>query len=41
MGRLRSVTSTTLLVLVGFALPVGILAAWAQTTIYDSSAFSD
>ena len=41
MGRLRSVTSTTLLVLVGFALPVGILAAWAQTTIYDSSAFSE
>ena len=40
MGRLRSVTSTTLLVLVGFALPVGILAAWAQTTIYDSRAFS-
>ena len=29
MGRMRSVTSTTLLVLAGFALPVGILAAWA------------
>ena len=40
MGRLRSVTSTTLLVLMGFVLPIGILAAWAQTTVYDSNAFS-
>ena len=40
MGRLRSVTSTTLLVLMGFVLPIGIVAAWAQTTVYDSDAFS-
>lgn len=40
MGRLRSVTSTVLLVLVGVILPIGVVAGWAETTIYDSGAFS-
>jgi hypothetical protein len=40
MGRLRSVTSTVLLVLVGVILPIGVVAGWAETTIYDSDSFS-
>ncbi len=41
MGRLRSMTSTTLLVIVAIMLPIGVVAAWAHSTIYDSEAFSE
>lgn len=37
---MRRVASVVLLVVAGVMFPVGILAAWAQSTLYDSEAFS-
>jgi hypothetical protein len=40
MQRVRSVLSTVLIVLSGILVPIGVVAAWADTTIYDSATFS-
>ena len=40
MQRVRSVLSTVLLVLSGVLVPIGVIAAWADSTIYDSATFS-
>ena len=40
MQRVRSGLSTVLLVLSGVLVPIGVIAAWADATIYDSAAFS-
>jgi hypothetical protein len=40
MQRVRSVLSTVLLVLSGILVPIGIIATWADATIYDSATFS-
>ena len=38
---MRRVASIVLLALAGVMLPVGVLATWAQSTLYDSEAFSE
>ena len=40
MGRIRGGLSTALLVVAGILFPIGVVAAWAGQTIYDSAAFS-
>ncbi len=40
MQRVRSGLSTALLVLSGVLVPIGVIAAWADSTIYDSATFS-
>jgi hypothetical protein len=40
MQRVRSVLSTVLLVLSGVLIPIGAIAAWADSTVYDSARFS-
>jgi hypothetical protein len=40
MQRVRSVLSTVLIVLSGILVPIGVVAAWADSTIYDSATFS-
>ena len=40
MQRVRSGLSTVLLVLSGVLVPIGVIAAWADSTIYDSATFS-
>src|SRR5262245_43714779 len=41
LSPMRRVASVILLAVAGLMFPVGILAAWAQSTLYDSEAFSE